>query len=346
MRPRSFAKPGLVILSLVLVFTICELSLRSWDAFKARRGEMWALYDEELGYRLNPAFGDISDDGLRDHPVGAKAGRFRILMLGDSIAYNGDHIDDTWVGQLRLDPRMQGKNLDVVNAAVRGYTNYQELLYLKRDGLRLRPDLVGIGFVLNDLHRFLTVFQVEDGKIVRHAYDFSPDAVNATGSALYRTLRKSVFLVWLRRRLEVVEASTFLSAGQGYSFDYRPDFLTAWQNEPWLDIEEQLAEMSALGRTHGFGLFLVAFPFGDQYDEHYLKRDRKYVLKPQIRLAEICIRHAIPMLDLYTKLDPEQHLQKDKIHLNAKGRGFVADTVAEFLLGSGLLPTPGGDTAP
>jgi lysophospholipase L1-like esterase len=96
--------------------------------------------------------------------------------------------------------------------------------------------------------------------------------------------------------------------------------------------------MSELGRSKGFRVFLVAFPFGDQYRPDYLARDREYVMKPQRKLAEICARLGIPELDLHPFLDPAADFDADRIHLTASGRSRAAARIAAFLRESELLP--------
>lgn len=328
---------SLALLGPALAFSLCELGFRLVEKIQlARAGELWAVYEPELGWRLNPNYGDHNALGLRDRPVTPKDGRERILFLGDSVLYYGDGVDDTLVGHLRaeLDTAAPG-TIDVVNAGVKGYTNWQELQFLERHGLALEPDLVGVGFVLNDCYRMLHQFQVEDGRIVGQGYGFSAEAVSAE-SWLRRTLRRSHFLVWLRRCLPAVEG---VPPG-GFTFDHRPDFYTAWQDEPWLAIESQLREMVDLGQAHGFGVFLVALPFGDQYRKEYLERDRDYVLKPQRKIAEICDRLGIPHLDLYPLLDGRSDLDQDGIHLSKSGRVNAAGKIARFIREQGLLRRP------
>jgi lysophospholipase L1-like esterase len=339
-------RAALVVGSLVFTFVLLELGIRALDFSKAHNEVPWALYDEELGYRLNTALPEINELGMRDHPLAPKGERLRLLMLGDSLAFYGDDIDDTWVGRLEHElaqPPLE-RDVDVLNAGVRGYTHYQQLLYLRRDGIALEPDLVGVGFVLNDLHDFLTVFEVVDGVIVGNRHGFSDDAVAAVSNPVYQALRRSRFLVWLRRELATAIDSVLMTSAEGYSFDYRPDFLTAWQPEPWQKIEAQFEEMQDLAQAHDFRLFVVAFPFADQYVPAYLERDRAYVLYPQRRLAEICQRLQIPLLDLYPVLDADRHLLDDKIHLTPEGRGVVARQVAELLRSGQLLSSsPAGE---
>lgn len=329
------ARGSLVLCGLTAAFLLCELGFRVVEKIQlARAGELWAVYDADLGWRLNPEYGDHNTFGLRDRPITPKDGRERIVFLGDSVLYYGDAVDDTLVGHLRteLDSVIGPDAVDIVNAGVKGYTNWQELRFLELHGLALEPDLVGVGFVLNDCYRMLHQFRVEDGKIVGRGYDFSDEAVSAE-SWLRRTLRSSHFLVWLRRRLSAIDG---VPAGE-FTFDRRPDFSAAWLDEPWLAIEFQLRQMVELGQAHGFGVFLVAIPFGDQYREEYLGRDRDYVLKPQRKLAEICGRLGIPHLDLHPLLDARTDIDLDRIHLTSSGREKAAARIAEFICEQELL---------
>ena len=334
------AKLTLSIGSLVMIFAVLEVGFRFRAALAARgAGAGWAVYDEDLGYRLNPGFGDTNADGLRDRPVAPKAGRFRVLMLGDSVGYYGDDVDDTYVGRLRtrLAENPGLAPFDVLNAGIKGYTNYQELVFLEKYGVGFEPDLVGVGFVLNDLHRILHRFRVENGRIVGDTYDFTPEAQASVDSPLVRAARTSLFLVWLYRRLGTAAADLAYRIGGGFAFDQRLDLSTAWKDESWPAIESQLAAMKGLGVERGFGLFLVSFPFGEQYRADYLARDRRYVLKPQRRLQEICRRLEIPYLDLYGELEPT-HLESDGIHLTRSGRESAAEAIASFIEKQQLIP--------
>ena len=335
---RLAASALLLAASLVLVAATLELGFRGVEAVQRwREPETWAIYDEELGYRLNPGYRDINAHRLRDHPLTPPSSRFRVLMLGDSLAYDGEDVDDTWVGRLRALLNVgREEPVEVWNAGVPGYTNYQELLYLRRDGVRLEPDLVGVGFVWNDLFRFLHQFRVEEGRIVGNRFVLTSEAVG-DAAASPPLWQRSLFLAWLRRRLSALDWRAATDP-TGFTFERRPDLATAWQDAPWRDVAGQLEAMQQLGREHGFGIFVVAFPVAAQYREALLARDRDYVLKPQRMLREICARLGIPLLDLYPLLDGGQHIQGDGIHLTAAGRAEVAARVARFLEDQDLVP--------
>ncbi len=349
MAPPRRAPLVLLLSSLLLVGLAAELGLRLAAAAAARRarvqagaeaappGEFWAVYDPDLGYRLNPRFGDINADGLRDRPLGPKGARPRLVVLGDSVGFYGDTVDDTWVAHLRA----ALPQAEVVNASIKGYTNYQELLYLKKYGLRLEPDLVGVAFCLNDLHRFLHSFVVQDGRLAG-AYEFSEEVLAQSRPA---PLVRSHLLGWTAYWGRVAARTVRWKASGWYSFDFQPDISKAWKDPAWPAVEEQLGEMLRLGRQNGFGLFVTVFPVVAQYRQDYLARDRQYVLKPQHRLQEICGRLRIPYYDLYPDLEAGV-FGEDGLHLTPPGRRRVGGLIAGFLRRSPLVPAAAGRRSP
>jgi len=341
---RIVARAIALALVAIATFAILEVGFRAYEAFgTAAEPTTWAIYDEDLGYRLRPGVDGVNEDGFRDDPIERPKRRFRLLMLGDSVAYYGDGPADTYPGRLEsLLARAPGiAPVEVVNTAVRGYTNYQEAEFLEHYGVALEPDLVGISFCLNDLHRFTHQFAVRGHEAVGEAYHFTDEAIRSVHSPLYRLARKSHVLVFLRQRLSVFDEVVEFAVRGGYTFDYRPDFANAWQDEPWEAVARQMAKMRDLSNEHGFGMFLVVFPFGDQLRPQYLARDRAYVTKPQRRLGEICAALDIPLLDLFDAIDPERHLLDDRIHLTPLGRRHAAERIARFLIDRNLLPERG-----
>ncbi len=346
MKPRRAWLGNLALLALsgAFVFAALEAATRVLESAAAARDAAqpsWAIIDDDLGYRPRPGFDGWNELGLRDDPIETPKRRFRILLLGDSVAFYGDAAADTYPGQLERELRSNAALApsEVVNAGVRGYTNYQELVFLEKYGLALEPDLVGVSFILNDLHKILHRFEVVNGRIVGQSYAFSSEAVGTVQSPLYQLLSRSHFLVWLRRKLAVFDDLIELYAGDRFSFELRPDFNTAWQEEPWRAVEQQLARMTALGRERGFRVFLVGFPFADQLRPDDLARDPDYVKYPQRKLAEITARLGIAYLDLFDALDPAQDFEADRIHLTAAGRARVAKRIARFLAKQQLVPS-------
>jgi lysophospholipase L1-like esterase len=329
--------------SLLMILLMSEIGYRVIEYISDEMhpsGETWAVYDKDLLYRPRPDYKDHNSDGLRDDDIASVKSGFRILMLGDSIAYYGDDINDTYVGYLEhmLNNNSELVPAEVINAGLKGYTTFQERIYLEKFGVKFKPDLVGIGFCLNDLHKYLHAFKVKDGKIIGQNYYFTAEAVRSVGNPVYQFLHQSHFLVWLRRKLSVFDHIVEAKMQKEYTFNLRPDFNTAWKDESWQLIEDQLDEIVQTGKKNGFRVFLVAFPFGEQLRNDYLNRDFNYVTKPQRKLREICQKLNIPFLDLFYDLERGEHFIDDGIHLSKEGRRAAAYQIAAFLEEEHLVP--------
>lgn len=96
--------------------------------------------------------------GLRDREFSLEkpAGVTRILVLGDSMTFGwGAAQDDTYPKVLerllneKPLPRMKPR-VEVLNTGVGNYNTSQEVAYLRERGLEYQPDLVILGFFLND----------------------------------------------------------------------------------------------------------------------------------------------------------------------------------------------------
>lgn len=291
----------------------------------------WIVYDEDLVYRP------------RDLPsVGPKGDAFRVLVLGDSLI--GGRKQDSIVGRVDaiVNRDLALAASEWINTSVPGYTNYQELAYLRKYGLPLQPDLVGVVFCLNDVHKFLHNLKVVNGRLLPGGFwEPTPEAANATRGFVEPLARRSVFLRWLRDNLTLASRAVRFYESRGYDFDYRSDFSTAWQDSKWIMIKDQMTEMAELSKAHHFRLFLVVVPFGEQYRKDYLARDSNYVLKPQRILGGFMASLGIPYLDLYPYLD-SNCFDPDHIHLNEGGRKRAAEKIAEFLRAEKLMRTRQG----
>jgi hypothetical protein len=153
----------LVLLGSLLVSVFAgELALRGW-----RNGTLAPLSGEHVLREPHPTRGwalvpggralqrtldyavavEINERGLRDrsHDYEPAPGLFRIVVLGDSFmeAYQVELEDSL---PERLERALADRELEVVNLGVGGYGTAQQLLQLREEGLRYRPDLVVLAF--------------------------------------------------------------------------------------------------------------------------------------------------------------------------------------------------------
>jgi hypothetical protein len=104
---------------------------------------LWA--DEYAPYRTNA-------DGLRDAPRGERrAGVARVLVFGDSYTFGWGVADsEPYPQRAEALLRADGLAVEVINAGVPGYNTEQEALLLAALLPRHRPDMVVLGYVVND----------------------------------------------------------------------------------------------------------------------------------------------------------------------------------------------------
>ena len=95
----------------------------------------------------------INSLGIRDREVTVKGPTSqRILFLGDSVTFgHALPIESAFVRRLEKLYAEQQRLVQVVNGAIYGWSTRQEYLFYKRYGVDLDPDLVLVGFVLNDV---------------------------------------------------------------------------------------------------------------------------------------------------------------------------------------------------
>lgn len=93
----------------------------------------------------------INSRGLRDrdHDFEPQPGVFRVVLLGDSVAW-GWGVDDG-LAFADIAERELGPGVEVINLSVPGYSTDQQLATLRGEGRAYRPDLVLLCFVLNDV---------------------------------------------------------------------------------------------------------------------------------------------------------------------------------------------------
>lgn len=107
-------------------------------------------------FRKNPTWEvAFNSDGFRgeDFPTNKNPNTIRIVALGDSwtLGHNAN-LDETYPERLAqlLSHDFPDRNIEVLNLAMFAYTSHEGLKLLQRRALSLQPDIVLIGFSMND----------------------------------------------------------------------------------------------------------------------------------------------------------------------------------------------------
>ncbi|MBK8179757.1 MAG: SGNH/GDSL hydrolase family protein [Planctomycetes bacterium] len=250
--------------------------------------------------------------GMRDAEPLARdtPGLLRVLALGDSVTY-GYRVEapQSYCSVLEQSfaevPPPDGRRVEVLNTGVSGYSTRDEALALNGKWLALEPDVLLVGYCLNDpesdprqpLPRFFTP---------PHWWQHS---------ALAR------YLVQREQGRGVREL------GGGRYFRY----LHAPSTSAWRSVERGFDSIGGAARARGAPVVLVIFPlFSPAPWAEYEYRE------PHARVAEAAARHGFLVLDLLARFEREDPqsliLDEGDSHPNARGHQIAAEAIREFLL--------------
>ncbi len=157
--------------SLVLVLVL-ELALRVFapQTLEGRsiRGEHFQASDPVLGMRYlpgavwrftHPEYSveyAINAEGFRDrtpHPTPKPVATSRMLLLGDSFTFGqAVDYDQTWPVLVERELDRRGFQVDLVKAGVQGADTRSELILMRQLVQRYDPDVIVVGFLINDLY--------------------------------------------------------------------------------------------------------------------------------------------------------------------------------------------------
>lgn len=151
---------GAIVASVLLVcMGVLELVLRTgWFDNLNDPHPIWVparlVEQNERINHLNFAFAANNQYNFNDikRTDAKKLGRYRIAVLGDSFVWgDGVAYDDAWGHVLERDMLATYDGVEVVSWGKPGWSTVRELRFLKEEGYKLKPDLLIVGFVFNDL---------------------------------------------------------------------------------------------------------------------------------------------------------------------------------------------------
>ncbi len=162
----------LMMISILVILLVCELIMRIFYGTPSSEMAHFSLSQSKYYQRDNEMMfaprknirgehnkkGSFSSTfqtnsrGLRDkeYKLNKTEGIKRIVVLGDSFTW-GFGVNNDEIYTERLESILP--NTEVINLGVTAYQLWQEIIYLKREGIKYHPDIVIVGFSLNDIWR-------------------------------------------------------------------------------------------------------------------------------------------------------------------------------------------------
>lgn len=163
-----FQNVALLLLSLCFSLLLLEFAFRllNIEPLQKKFSARYSVHEMSPNLRLlykprknaeNDAYGvlnKINSAGFRDRdfPIQKDPEKKRIIFLGDSVVYGyGIELKDTLPKQLEAVFDKHRKPIEVLNFGVSGYEAEQEVEFFKDSGLIYQPDMVIVGYTLNDV---------------------------------------------------------------------------------------------------------------------------------------------------------------------------------------------------
>lgn len=279
------------VLGLALVVGLCALELAARVVFD-RNGmhygiEMWK-YAKYLKRRSdNPAMSHehvpgseallmgvtmtINSQGLRDREFALQKdpGTYRIMILGDSMTVGwGAPVEETYpkvleqrIAESRPDASLP--RVEVINTGVGNYNTCQEVAYFQERGLKYQPDMVVLGFYINDAE---PTPRPSGGILSRHSYLYvlASSFLDGLGrmvaqkesySDYYRRLYQPEQPGWQACRQALVELNR-LCGDNGILLRVLliPELHSPAENYPFEEVHTLVKD---IGREHGFSVIEV-----------------------------------------------------------------------------------------
>ena len=247
--PRRRAELLLLLGSVGMFLLVAEVAVRVAGAARPRPTGYAPVNTNRRAMRPR------NSAGYRDleRTVERRPGVGRVLSMGDSFAWGaGVEFDDAYPQRLERGlTRRRGAAWEVVNLALPGMNTVDHAAQLEQEGLAYAPDLVLLGYVLNDSEDAVAAE-------TRRAADWEsapagPGQTVLDRSALFRMAHTRLWATGEnRRRIE------------GYRSMYADDA------PGWIAARQALRTMGALCRARGVPLVVAIFPlFGNPLDERY-----------------------------------------------------------------------------
>ena len=315
------------------------------------------LRDDRLGWRLRPNAVDlwggvevrINERGLRGPlvPYAKAPGTRRVVYLGDSVTfgYRAARWEDTFpfVADALVASGGAGP-VETVNLSVDGYSQWQEEIVLKDEGLRYDPDLVVVGFVLNDVTEMFHLVRfggTRESWQVRHARRMGLDRWLAKSAIVYVT-QSAVRNIEARRRFG---DDVQLGAIHEEELNVRTLILKPDQPNVTVAWDRALADMQKIAddcAARKIPLLIAVFPFATQLT------DPDHLSAPQHRIMSYAKAHGLAAVDLLPAMAahlretgaPPSELFVDGDHLSVEGHRLVAEVLRQPIAESLTLRTP------
>lgn len=303
----------LPLASLAVLFLLGELVTRTLG------GVQYGGWGDPASIRIVSGQFQLNSQGLRDHeiPIEKPAGALRILCLGDSFTWGQMvALDETYAKCIERDLRasMPGREVTVINSGRLGWNTADEYEWFVRGGVQYEPDVVVVGFCLNDAE--------EDHYALARLL---PENIE-------RKFAWSYFYFFLKYRVHLLKVKLGLTPG------YTEYILSLYEQDSfaWKKAKRALRMIADAARERGARVLVAVFPIVSDWETYPFTPVHEEVMT-------FCESRGIPAIDVLDAFRisplPWEALRVGPAdrHPSAAGHRIIANEI-----GSAIEPTIAG----
>jgi len=334
------------LLSLTTILFIClasELYLR----LLGFRGELeWTIGDTVridnnlLNYRLRPgslkSSGNIryilNSAGFRDleRTYQKSNNTYRILVIGDSVTFGYKvRFNDIYPRQLESLLKQYNENVEVLSIAMPGLNTLQESHLLLTEGSKYQPDMVILGYVINDAaagYRYTTA-----KTRCRIAIIHLP-----ISCSFKHLMKQSAFLYFIKDRLDQLIWKLNIGDDDDNSGYMKKDYYNKlyMQQSIWdSHVVAGFKKVATFARESKIPIILVIFPIMFDYENY----NWGWIHEKVSREGRMYKFHIVDLFDDYKRYPvKETRIERgDFVHPNAFGHRIAATATVKYLTQGG-----------
>ena len=253
----------------------------------------------------------VNSKGLRDYEyfMEKPEGVFRIAVMGDSVTWGYTEMENTYpkILEKELKRIYRNRKFEILNFGIQGIDLQHHLGLLREKVVQYKPDLVVLGYCLNDI-RFSKIYD-------------SPLAM--------WFLQHSNFLDFLTVKIGMLLWD--LESRENY---YESLIRSYEDQQRLIKLRTILRGMNEELRERRIRFAAVIFPFRQQFLQ-------SASIKPQESLLSICNEEGIPFLDPFNELKKydtnDIYIYDDVLHFSSPGNEILAKSILSFLKSTELL---------
>lgn len=317
------AKNTLLILSTFVFCFLCfEAALRGYHAYVKYRSPYQHASRPDLIFTVKPnsRSHQVSDGFRRRYSERKENDVTRILIFGDSVTF-GYHIEKEDIYSANLERLLNSgsKKFEVVNYGISQYSTVQEVALAEAYVSKMSPDLIILGYVLND-----------------------PNPDGSVNDFFKRDKARSLAGNWLLERIKLLtnnrEEDPVLAGCE--FFDYYSRMHCSVQK--WGAVQNAFQRLADLSAQYDFPVLLVIFPMFSSEPGATFSEYPWVEVHEQVRNEGI--KNGFEVLDLlpdFSRYEVQDFklADHDRLHPNKFGHEVAAKAIYEKLKRTGIAET-------